>query len=61
MPMELLNISKFFQKSKDREKDYNKGDVMFFFKELLILCEKIRSVYHRTGNPSLVNAQKRVP
>lgn len=53
MPMELLNISKFFQKSKDREKDYNKGDVMFFFKELLILCEKIRSVYHRTGNPSL--------
>lgn len=53
--MEVKTIQELFQNSKERErkKGYNMGDVMAFFKELLTICEEIRSTYLRTGNSIL--------
>lgn len=51
--MEFKRVQKLFKNSKEKEKGYNMGDVMAFFKELLMLCEEIRGVYLKTGNSSL--------
>lgn len=51
--MELWNIANVIQSNKEKEKGYNKGDVMAFFAELLSFCDEIRSVYLGTGSSSL--------
>lgn len=51
--MKSLKKGETLQFNTEKKKEYNAGSVMAFFAEILLFAEKIRSVYHRTGNSLL--------